>query len=161
MLTKDEVLAALATVKGADGGASLVESGALSDVLITGGRVTFSITGDPARSVELEAVRLAAERAVKALQGVETVLVTLTAEPAVVLMIASPRASVPPPVTFRVKAPLTKRAPLVTVSVWPELMVRVLLPPSVRELIVLPAVTVSLADSLTLSPVPAEVTEVA
>ena len=80
MLTKDEVLAALATVKGADGGASLVESGALSDVLISGGRVTFSITGDPARAAELEAVRLAAERAVKALQGVETVLVTLTAE---------------------------------------------------------------------------------
>src|SRR6516162_7305757 len=80
MLTKDEVLAALATVKGADGGASLVESGALSDVLISGGRVTFSITGDPARSAELEAVRLAAERAVKSLSGVETVLVTLTAE---------------------------------------------------------------------------------
>jgi ATP-binding protein involved in chromosome partitioning len=80
MLTRDEVLAALATVAGPDGKTPLASSQALSDVLIAGGRVTFSITGDPARSAELETVRLAAERAVKALAGVDTVLVTLTAE---------------------------------------------------------------------------------
>jgi ATP-binding protein involved in chromosome partitioning len=80
MLTKDEVIAALAAVVGPDGTTPLASSDALSDVLISGGRVTFSITGDPARSVELEAVRLAAERAVKALRGVDTVLVMLTAE---------------------------------------------------------------------------------
>ena len=79
-LTKDEVMAALSAVAGPDGGTSLAASGALSDVLISGGRVTFSITGDPRRESELEAVRLLAERAVKALPGVETVLVTLTAE---------------------------------------------------------------------------------
>jgi ATP-binding protein involved in chromosome partitioning len=80
MLTKDEVIAALAEVAGPDGKTPLPHSGALSDVLVSGGRVTFSITGDPARSAELEPMRLSAERAVKALAGVETVLVMLTAE---------------------------------------------------------------------------------
>jgi ATP-binding protein involved in chromosome partitioning len=70
----------LANVAGPDGAASLPDSGALSDIVISDGRVAFSITGDPARSAELEALRLAAERAVKTLEGVETVLVTLTAE---------------------------------------------------------------------------------
>ena len=80
MLTKDEIIAVLANVAGPDGAASLPNSGALSDIVISDGRVAFSITGDPARSAELEALRLAAERAVKTLEGVETVLVTLTAE---------------------------------------------------------------------------------
>ena len=80
MLTKDEIIAVLANVAGPDGAASLPDSGALSDIVISHGRVAFSITGDPARSAELEALRLAAERAVKTLEGVETVLVTLTAE---------------------------------------------------------------------------------
>jgi ATP-binding protein involved in chromosome partitioning len=80
MLTKDEIIAVLANVAGPDGAASLPDSGALSDIVISDGRVAFSITGDPARSAELEALRLAAERAVKTLEGVETVLVTLTAE---------------------------------------------------------------------------------
>jgi ATP-binding protein involved in chromosome partitioning len=80
MLTKDEVIAALAGVAGPDGRTSLADSGALSDIMISDGRVVFSITGDPARSAALEGVRLAAERAVKALEGVKTVLVTLTAE---------------------------------------------------------------------------------
>jgi ATP-binding protein involved in chromosome partitioning len=80
MLTRDKVLAALAPLSGPDGDTSLVDSGALSDVVISGSRVTFSITGDPGRARELESLRIAAERAVKVLEGVETVLVTLTAE---------------------------------------------------------------------------------
>ncbi|SEE00954.1 ATP-binding protein involved in chromosome partitioning [Rhizobiales bacterium GAS191] len=80
MATKEEIIAALAGVAGPDGTTPLPQSGALSDVLISNGRVTFAITGDPARSAELETMRLAAERAVKALPGVNTVLVMLTAE---------------------------------------------------------------------------------
>ena len=80
MVTKDEIIAALARVAGPDGRTPLPQSGALSDVLVTEGRVTFAITGDPARSAELEGMRLAAEKAVKALPGVNTVLVMLTAE---------------------------------------------------------------------------------
>ena len=80
MVTKDEIIAALARVAGPDGRTPLPQSGALSDVLVTEGRVTFAITGDPARSAELEGMRLAAEKAVKALPGVDTVLVMLTAE---------------------------------------------------------------------------------
>jgi len=80
MLTRDQIVAALGKVAGPDGRTPLPDSGALSDVLIAGGRVAFSITGDPSRAAELEAMRLAAERAVKAIAEVETVLVTLTAE---------------------------------------------------------------------------------
>jgi ATP-binding protein involved in chromosome partitioning len=80
MVTRDEILAALAGVAGPDGKTPLPDSGALSDIVISDGRVAFSITGDPARSAALEGMRLAAERAVKALEGVKTVLVTLTAE---------------------------------------------------------------------------------
>jgi ATP-binding protein involved in chromosome partitioning len=114
MLTKDEIMTALASVAGPDGKASLAGSGALSDVLISGGRVTFSITGDPARSAELEVVRLSAERAVKALKGVETVLVALTAE-------RQAQASPPPgapggrPVSARTSA-MRSRTPIVGVD---------------------------------------------
>ncbi|MBV9433278.1 MAG: Mrp/NBP35 family ATP-binding protein [Hyphomicrobiales bacterium] len=80
MLTKEEIIAALASVTGPDGHTRLPDSGALSDIMISEARVAFSITGDPSRAAALEDVRLAAERAVKALPGVRTVLVTLTAE---------------------------------------------------------------------------------
>ncbi|MBV9516542.1 MAG: Mrp/NBP35 family ATP-binding protein [Hyphomicrobiales bacterium] len=80
MVSKEEIIAALASVPGPDGRTPLPDSGALSDIMISGGRVVFSITGDPAQSAKLEEMRLAAERAVKPLAGVETALVTLTAE---------------------------------------------------------------------------------
>ncbi len=114
MLTKDEIIAALATVAGPDGRTSLADSGALSDIMISDGRVVFSITGDPSRSAALEAVRLSAERAVKALEGVKTVLVTLTAE-------RPPQAAAPPvrpsgqPARMRT-GPAQARTPIVGVG---------------------------------------------
>jgi ATP-binding protein involved in chromosome partitioning len=80
MTTKDQIIAALAQVPGPDGTTPLPNSGALSDIAITDGRVAFSIAIDPARSAELEPMRLAAERAVKEIPAVDMALITLTAE---------------------------------------------------------------------------------
>jgi ATP-binding protein involved in chromosome partitioning len=80
MPTKDQIIAVLEHVPGPDGTTPLPRSGALSDIAITNGRVAFSIAIDPARSAELEPMRLAAERAVKTIPAVDTALITLTAE---------------------------------------------------------------------------------
>jgi ATP-binding protein involved in chromosome partitioning len=79
-LTKERVLEALRRVKGPDPGADLVSQGLVSEIVIHKGKVYFSIQVDPARAGEFEALRLAAEKAVAAVQGVEAVAVTLTAD---------------------------------------------------------------------------------
>ncbi|GGC73257.1 iron-sulfur cluster carrier protein ApbC [Chelatococcus reniformis] len=80
MITNEHVLAALAQVAGPDGTTPLPRSGTLSDIVVTNGKVYFSIGIDPTRAAELEPMRAAAERAVKALAGVDAVVATLTAE---------------------------------------------------------------------------------
>src|SRR5438552_15153619 len=77
MATKDEVLAALAAVKGPDG-APLPHSGKLSDVVVSDGKVFFSITVDAAVVQQWEPVRKAAEAAVRAVPGVKSAMVALT-----------------------------------------------------------------------------------
>jgi ATP-binding protein involved in chromosome partitioning len=79
VLTKDAVLAALARIAGPNG-APLPQSGALSDVIIQGDKVYFSIAIDPRRAQELEPMRAAAENAARALRGVGGVVATLTSE---------------------------------------------------------------------------------
>ncbi len=79
-ITREAVLQALAAVAGPDGSRSLAASGALSEILVEGGRVCFSIAVDPARAAAMEPMRKAAEAAVAALPGVESALVSLTAE---------------------------------------------------------------------------------
>lgn len=79
-ITRETVLQALAAVAGPDGRSSLAASGALSEILVEGGRVCFSIAVDPARAAAMEPMRKAAEAAVAALPGVESALVSLTAE---------------------------------------------------------------------------------
>jgi ATP-binding protein involved in chromosome partitioning len=78
-LTKERVLEALKRVKGPDLGADIVAQGLVSEIVINKGKVYFAIQVDPARADELEALRQAAERVVKALPGVHAVAVTLTA----------------------------------------------------------------------------------
>jgi ATP-binding protein involved in chromosome partitioning len=77
--TKQQVLDHLARVTGPDG-VALTASGKLSDVLVTDGKVFFSITVDAAAVQAWEAVRDAAEAAARAVPGVQSALVALTAE---------------------------------------------------------------------------------
>jgi ATP-binding protein involved in chromosome partitioning len=79
-LTKERVLEALKRVKGPDPGADLVAQGLISEIVIHKGKVYFAISVDPARAGEFEDLRQAAEKAVAAVQGVEAVAVTLTAD---------------------------------------------------------------------------------
>jgi ATP-binding protein involved in chromosome partitioning len=78
-VTKDQVLAALAKVS-SPGGAALPEASVLSDVVVSDGKVFFSITVDAAAVKAWEPVRATAETAVRAIPGVQSALVALTAE---------------------------------------------------------------------------------
>jgi ATP-binding protein involved in chromosome partitioning len=77
--SKEQVLAALAKVP-TPGGAALPEARVLSDIVVSDGKVFFSITVDAAAVKAWEAVRKAAEDAVRAIPGVQSALVALTAE---------------------------------------------------------------------------------
>ena len=76
---KDDVLAALAKVASPQG-KPLTETGALSNIVATDGKVFFSITADAAAVKEWESVRERADAAVRAVPGVKSVMVALTAE---------------------------------------------------------------------------------
>ena len=79
MSLKDDVFASLATVKSPDG-APLTGTGKLSDVVVSDGKVFFSITVDAAVVQQWEPVRKAAEAAVRAVPGVKSAMVALTGE---------------------------------------------------------------------------------
>jgi ATP-binding protein involved in chromosome partitioning len=77
--TKQQVLDSLAKIAGPNG-APLTSSGKLSDVMVTDGKVFFSITVDAAEVQAWEAVRDRAQAAARAVPGVQSALVALTAE---------------------------------------------------------------------------------
>ncbi len=79
-VTRDQVLETLKTVRGPGFERDVVALGMVSDVFISDGKVYFSITVPAERAEELEPLRQAAERAVKAIPGVKGALVSLTAE---------------------------------------------------------------------------------
>ncbi|MBW8283972.1 MAG: Mrp/NBP35 family ATP-binding protein [Rhizobium sp.] len=79
-VTRDEVLETLKTVRGPGFERDVVSLGMVSDVFISDAKVYFSITVPAERADELEPLRQAAERAVKAMPGVKGALVSLTAE---------------------------------------------------------------------------------
>src|SRR5262245_25699573 len=78
-LTKEQIAASLAKVHTPDG-RPLTASGTLSDIVVTDGKVFFSISVDAAAVPGWEPVRKAAEAAVRAVPGVQSVMVALTAE---------------------------------------------------------------------------------
>jgi ATP-binding protein involved in chromosome partitioning len=78
-VTKEQVLSALAQV-GTPGGAVLPDARVLSDVVVGDGKVFFSITVDADAVKVWEPVRARAEAAVRAIPGVQSALVALTAE---------------------------------------------------------------------------------
>jgi ATP-binding protein involved in chromosome partitioning len=76
---KDDVIAALGKVTSPDG-TPLPATGKLSEIVAADGKVFFSISVDAAAVKSWETVRGAAEAAVRALPGVKSVMVALTAE---------------------------------------------------------------------------------
>jgi ATP-binding protein involved in chromosome partitioning len=78
-VTKEQVLSALAKVS-APGGAALTDARVLSDIVVSEGKVFFSLTVDAAAVKAWEPVRKAAEAAVRAVPGVQSAMVALTAE---------------------------------------------------------------------------------
>ncbi|MFT0859498.1 Mrp/NBP35 family ATP-binding protein [Ancylobacter sp. G4_0304] len=79
MVTAEEVKARLAQVAAPDG-RPVTETGALSEVVVSNGKVYLSLTVDAAQAKAWEPVRAAVERAVRATPGVSSALVALTAE---------------------------------------------------------------------------------
>ena len=77
--SKDDVLAALGRISGPDG-VPLPATGKLSEIVDSDGKVFFSLSVDAGAVEEWETVRERAEHAVRALPGVESVMVALTAE---------------------------------------------------------------------------------
>src|SRR5215510_7182986 len=78
-VTKEQVVEALNKVPAPDG-RPLTQAGVLSDVVTTDGKVFFSINVDAAAVPRWEPVRKAAETAVRAVPGVQSAMVALTAE---------------------------------------------------------------------------------
>jgi ATP-binding protein involved in chromosome partitioning len=90
-VTKEQILDVLGTVAAPDG-RPLPRAGVLSHVVASEGKVFFSINVDAAAVQRWEPVRKAAEAAVRAVPGVQSAMVALTAERA-----PSPGGSRPPP----------------------------------------------------------------
>jgi ATP-binding protein involved in chromosome partitioning len=82
-VNQEAVLERLRMVADPARGGDIVSLGLVSDVIVEGAKVTLSITTDPGRAREMEAVRAKAEEAVRGIAGVETATVVLTAEAAV------------------------------------------------------------------------------
>src|SRR6185312_2848014 len=78
-VTAEQVRERLKSIRGPDG-KDIASSGKLSDIVVTDGKVFFSLTVDANAAQAWEAVRKSTEQAVKALPGVSSVLVALTAE---------------------------------------------------------------------------------
>jgi ATP-binding protein involved in chromosome partitioning len=91
-VSQEQVLAALEKVP-SPGGGSVARAGVLSAIVANDGKVFFSINVDAAAVKAWEPVRKQAEDAVRAIPGVSTVMVALTAERAA----GSARTAAPPP----------------------------------------------------------------
>src|SRR5579863_1702918 len=76
---KHDVLAALAKISSPDG-SPLPATNKLSDIVASDGKVFLSITVDAGAVKAWEAVRERAEAAIRAVPGVKSVMVALTAE---------------------------------------------------------------------------------
>ncbi|MEL6202787.1 MAG: iron-sulfur cluster carrier protein ApbC [Pseudomonadota bacterium] len=79
-LGKDDVLAELRKLSPPGDAKDIVAQGMVSDIFIKDGTVSFSISVPADRASQLEPMRMAAQRAVEALDGAQKVMVVLTAE---------------------------------------------------------------------------------
>jgi len=78
-VTADQVRSALAKIA-SPRGAPLVDAGVLSEIVVNDGKVFFSINVDAAEAKAWEDVRAKADAAVRALPGVSSAMIALTAE---------------------------------------------------------------------------------
>ena len=79
-LSKEQILETLKSVKAPGGDVDIVSAGMVSEIVIAGNNVMFALQVDPDQAQTFEPVRKAAEEAVKAIAGVDKVMVALTAE---------------------------------------------------------------------------------
>ena len=79
-IDRNDILQRLTSVAGPDGTGDIVSLGLVSDIIVSGGKVMFSITVPAERAGALEPLRQKAEAAVRAVPGVAGVMVALTAE---------------------------------------------------------------------------------
>ncbi len=93
-VSKEQVLAALAKVP-TPGGVALPDARVLSDIVVSNGKVFFSLTVDASAVKGWEPVRKAAEEAVRNISGVQSALVALTAERAAVPAARAPQTTAP------------------------------------------------------------------
>ncbi len=78
-LSKEQILENLGRIPAPDG-RPLPQTGTLSEIVVSDGKVFFSMTVDAAAVKAWEPVRKRAEEAVRAVPGVQSVLIALTAE---------------------------------------------------------------------------------
>jgi ATP-binding protein involved in chromosome partitioning len=78
-LSKEQILESLGRIPAPDG-RPLPQTGTLSEIVVSDGKVFFSMTVDAAAVKAWEPVRNRAEAAVRAVPGVQSVLIALTAE---------------------------------------------------------------------------------
>ena len=102
-VTRQQVLDCLAKVR-SPRGIALTDANVLSVIVVNDGKVFFSINVDAADVQAWEAVRAQAESAVRALPGVTSVMITLTAE-------RKPGAAPPPPPGKQGLAPAASHRP--------------------------------------------------
>ena len=77
--TNDQILAVLKSIP-LPGGGNLADTGRLTQIVNTGGKIIFAIAVEPSEVNAMEQVRAAAEAAVRKLPGVSSALVGLTGE---------------------------------------------------------------------------------
>jgi ATP-binding protein involved in chromosome partitioning len=108
--SEGEVLKALEAVNGPDGKTPLPRSGAIAGLSLRGDKAYIAIAIDPKRSMELEPMREAAERAAKSVRGIAGAVVTLTSErPQGAGAAAAPTQPAPRPVGPRAEAARARR----------------------------------------------------
>ncbi|WP_228408736.1 Mrp/NBP35 family ATP-binding protein [Profundibacter amoris] len=98
---KDKVLEKLKGIVYGPDGAGIVSAGMVSDIVVQGSKVIFSISLPPGANEGAGAMQKEAEEAVAAIDGVETVLVVLTAEKP-----AEPRAKEAPKLSSKPDRPV-------------------------------------------------------
>jgi ATP-binding protein involved in chromosome partitioning len=111
-VSKEHVLDRLKKVKGPDLTGNIVDLGLVSEIVVAGSKVFFSVTVPAERAQELEPLRTAAEKAVLTIEGVEKAGVVLTAaraggssdQPVRPAPTQAQSAAVPPPMAARANA---------------------------------------------------------